>query len=63
MEVDLVVTPELQPTKSKVVFGTMILSGVIDGFDEAKGTAPIFAFVLTEVTRFLVKPLIKHFLT
>jgi hypothetical protein len=36
MEVDLVVTPKLQPTKSKVVSGTMILSGVIDGFDEVE---------------------------
>jgi hypothetical protein len=63
MEVDLVVTPKLQPTKLKVVSGTKILFSAINGYNEAEGTAPIFSFAPTKVTKFLVKPLIKHFST
>jgi hypothetical protein len=41
----------------------MILSGATYGSNEAEGIAPVSTFVPTKVTKFLVKPLIKHFPT
>jgi hypothetical protein len=63
MEVDLVVTRELQPTELKVIFDTRILFSATNGSNEAEGIAPISAFAPTKVTDFLMKPLIKHFPT
>jgi hypothetical protein len=56
VKVGLVVTPKLQLTKLKIVFGTMILSSATNGSNEVEGTAPISAFAPTKVTEFLVKP-------
>jgi hypothetical protein len=50
MEVDLVITLEFRPTKSKVTSSTRIFSSAIDGFNKAEAVAPILAFAPTEAT-------------
>ncbi len=46
MEVALVATLELQPTKLEVTFGTMIMSGATNIFGRVQGFVPIQASVL-----------------
>jgi hypothetical protein len=43
MEVDLVVTLELRPTKHKVTFGIEIFFGAADDYGEVEGVAPVVA--------------------
>jgi hypothetical protein len=50
MEVDLVITPELRPTKPEVTSSTRIFSTAVDGFGRAEAIAPILAFTLAEAT-------------
>jgi hypothetical protein len=49
MEVDLVVTPELRPTKHKVTFDIYIFSSVANDYGEVEGVALIIAYAPTKV--------------